>query len=297
MATHDYLSNTTLIITAYREPETIRLALDKILPQADGVEIMVICPDDETTRAVSAYPGVVIHKDPAEGKPAALNLGLSHNTRTFVIMTDGDVYISDDALPILLKAFSDPSVGAVSGHPVSISPRNTMLGFWSHLLTDAGAHSERLGRDQAGLFFVCSGYLYAVRAELVKQVPADALAEDAVISHMIGEQGYRIRYAPEAKVFVKYPETYRDWLKQKVRSAGGYAQPVIARSPLQMRSFRHEILSGTFRALGYARSLREFMWTVMLFLARLHLWMLIFWRVRIRKLPLDKLWQRVESTK
>ena len=50
-------------------------------------------------------------------------------------------------------------------------------------------------------------------------------------------------------------------------------------------------------ALRYPRSLREFVWTLALFAARLHLWLRIFWQVRVRQRPLSELWQRVESTK
>ncbi len=287
----------SILITAYREATTVGWAIEALLPQAGDAELLVICPDDETARAASSYPGVAVLRDPGLGKPAALNLGLSQAEGEIVAMTDGDVVIGPGALEALIAPFADPQVGAVSGRPVSTSPRGTMLGYWSHLLTDAGAHAERLKRDAAGQFFVCSGYLYAVRAGLVERIPEDALAEDAVVSHLIGQQGYAIRYAPQAEVFVKYPATYRDWLKQKVRSAGGYAQPVIARSPLRMRSFRHEAVAGSWRALRYVRSARELAWTLVLFAARVHLWLLIFWRVRVRRQPLADLWKRVESTK
>jgi biofilm PGA synthesis N-glycosyltransferase PgaC len=289
----------TLLITAYREAETIRRALEAILPQVEGLaaEVIAICPDEETAEAASLYPGVEVLRDAGRGKPAALNAGFERASGEIVVMTDGDVYIGPGALAALLNPLDDPQTGAVSGRPRSISPRNTILGYWSHLLTDAGAHAERLQRDAAGQFFVCSGYLYAVRAGLVAHIPEEALAEDAVVSHLIGEQGYRTRYAPEAEVFVRYPSTYRDWLAQKVRSAGGYAQPMIAGSPLRMRSFWHEALNGPLRALRYPRNLRELLWTLALFGARLHLWLLIFWRVRVRRLPLSALWQRVESTK
>ena len=287
----------SILITAYREAATIGRVLDALLPQAHGAEVIVICPDDETARAAAAYTGVTVLRDSGSGKPAALNMGLRQARGEIIVLTDGDVTIGTGALAALLAPFEDHQVGAVSGRPVSISPRGTMLGYWSHLLTEAGAHAERLKRDAAGQFFVCSGYLYAIRAGLIEHVPEDALAEDAVISHLIGEQGYRIRYAPQAEVFVKYPATYRDWLKQRVRSAGGYAQPIIARSPLRMRSFWHEVAAGTWRALCYPRTLREFLWTLALFAARLHLWLLIFWRVRVRREPLHRLWQRVESTK
>lgn len=287
----------SILITAYREAATVGRAIEALLPQAASAEMIVICPDEETAQAAAAHRGVIVLRDPGGGKPTALNIGLQHARGEIIVMSDGDVVVGQGALAALLAPFDDPQVGAVSGRPISTSPRDTMLGYWSHLLTDAGAHAERLKRDAAGQFFVCSGYLYAIRAGLIEHIPEDALAEDAVVSHLIGEQGYRIRYAPQAEVFVKYPTTYRDWLKQRVRSAGGYAQPVIARSPLRMRSFWHEIVAGTWRALRYPRSIREFIWTAVLFAARLHLWLLIFWRVQVRREPLDRLWQRVESTK
>nr|MBN1228437.1 glycosyltransferase [Anaerolineae bacterium] len=291
------MTGATILVTAYREAATIGRALESLLAQAQGAEIIVICPDEETANAALAYPGVSVLRDPGRGKPAALNLGLAQASGAIVIMTDGDVFIGDSALPRLLKPFDDPRVGATTGRPISISPRSTMLGYWSHLLTDAGAHAEREERHRAGRFFVCSGYLYAIRAGLVESVPEDALAEDAVVSHLVAQQGYTVRYVPEAEVFVKYPDNYRDWLKQKVRSAGGYAQPVISQSPLRMRSFKQEAVAGMWRAIRYARSLRELVWTLLLFAARLHLWLLIFWRVKVRKQPLITLWKRVESTK
>jgi cellulose synthase/poly-beta-1,6-N-acetylglucosamine synthase-like glycosyltransferase len=291
-----------ILVTAYREPDTIGPALEALSHSAaeiadQPVEIIVVCPDDETASVAQFYPGVRVLRDPARGKPAALNLGLAQARGDIIAMTDGDVRIGPGALAALIAPFDDPHTAAVSGRPVSCSPRSTLLGYWSHLLTEAGAHAERLKRDQTGQFFVCSGYLYAIRAGLVTHIPEDALAEDAVVSHLIGQQGYRIRYAPAAEVAVRYPSTYADWLRQKVRSTGGYAQPIIARSPLQMRSFRHEALAGTWRALRYPRTLREFLWTLLLFGARLHLWLLVFWNVRVRQRPLTDLWQRVESTK
>lgn len=288
----------TILITAWKEPQTLRTTLEAILPQVDpDAQIIVICPDDPTAETAHQFAGVEVIRDPAHGKPAALNLGLQASRADLIMMTDGDVSLAGDALAPLLAPFADPKVGAVSGHPVSVSPRNTMLGYWSHLLTEAGAHRERLERDSRGQFFVCSGYLYAIRRELISHIPEDALAEDAVVSHLIAEQGYRVRYAPDAVVYVKYPTTYADWLKQKVRSAGGYAQPIIANSPLRMRSFQHEALHGPIRVLTYPQSVVEMVWSLALFAARLHLWLLIFWRVRVQKMPLTQLWQRVESTK
>jgi len=291
----------SILITAFRESTTIGRAIEAFLPQLPkDAEILVVCPDPDTTAVVDDYAAryaAVRHvADPQRGKPVALNVGLKTARGDIVVLSDGDVVVAEDTLDPLIAPFADPEVGAVSGRPFSVSPRDTMLGYWSYLLTE-GIHQIRLNRDRSGQFLVCSGYLFAFRHALISQVPDDALAEDAVISHLVDNQGYRIRYAPEARVFVKYPSTYRDWLRQKVRSAGGYAQDYIRKSPVRMRSAWLEILYGTRLALRYPRHPREFPWTLLLFAARLHLWLLVFVNVRLLRRPLTSLWQRVETTK
>jgi cellulose synthase/poly-beta-1,6-N-acetylglucosamine synthase-like glycosyltransferase len=303
----------SIIITAFREEKTVGQAVEAFLRELtevagagpssgsiSSVELIVVCPDPGTTAVVEEYtadyPFVRHVADPQRGKPAALNIGLQAVNGDIVVLSDGDVFIDERALEPLLAPFRDSQVGAVSGHPVSVNSRASLLGYWSHLLTDS-AHGMRLARDRAARFILCSGYLFAFRRRLIDQVPVDALAEDAVVSHRIAQQGYRIRYAPEARVRVRYPTSYSDWLRQKTRSAGGYAQAYVRRSPFRMRSAWLEISTGTVLALQYPRSTREFLWTLLLFGARLHLWLLVLIKVRLLRRPLDALWKRVESTK
>jgi cellulose synthase/poly-beta-1,6-N-acetylglucosamine synthase-like glycosyltransferase len=291
----------SIIITAFQEPTTVGRAIEAFLPQLPAeAEILVVSPDPETILVVdeyaARYPMVRHVADPQRGKPTALNVGLQAARGDVVVFSDGDVVVAEDALAHLLAPFDDPQVGAVSSHPLSVSPRDTVLGYWSHLLTN-GIHQIRQIRDLEGAFIVCSGYLFAVQRALIDHVPEDALAEDGVISHLIAQQGYRIRYAPEAHVYVKYPTTYPDWLRQKVRSAGGYAQDHIRKSPFRMRSAWQEMWYGSRIALRYPRHSRELMWTLLLFAARLHLWALVFLNVCLLRRPLKSLWQRVETTK
>ena len=307
------MTSLTVLITAFREAATIGQAIEAFLPQLPthssdapdsenplDSELLVVCPDPETTAVVDEYAArhSIVHHvaDAQRGKPTAINIGLGVARGEIVVLSDGDVLVAEDALAPLLVPFADPQVGAVSGRPVSASPRDTLLGYWSHMLVES-VHEMRLTRDRTGQFLFGSGYLLGFRRALLDQIPEDALAEDAVISHHIASLGYRIRYAPQARVFVKYPTTYRDWLRQKVRSAGGHAQDYVRQSPQRMRSAWLEILHGTRLALRYPRNLREFLWTLLLFPARLHLWLLVFVNVRLLRRPLRELWQRVETTK
>jgi len=63
-----------------------------------------------------------------------------------------------------------------------------------------------------------------------------------------------------------------------------------------MRGFFQEI-KGIFQIFKYVQNPQEFWWTVLLIFARIYLWWLIFWTLKIKKTPFEKIWQRVESTK
>jgi biofilm PGA synthesis N-glycosyltransferase PgaC len=292
----------TILITASREERTLGRAIEAFLSQDLGPdwELLVVCPDEPTATAAAQYarqaPQMRVLRDEGKGKPAALNVGLNAAQGEIAVLSDGDVYVGPGSVQALLAAFTDPQVGIVTGRPVSVSPRQTMLGYWSHLLVDAGAHQQRLRRARDGAFLECSGYLYAFRRSLVQPIPEDSLAEDGLISHRVWEQGYLTAYAPEALVYVKYPSSYRDWITQKIRSMGGDAQQYVKASRGK-RSFRQEVGDGLWAAIRYAQSARELWWTLLLFMARAYVWLRVWWDVKYRKRPFSALWQRVNSTK
>ena len=216
----------SIIITAYKEARTIGRAIEAILQQEinQKYELLVVAPDKETEKAVKNHPQIIYLRDPGKGKPKALNLALKKAKGDIIILTDGDVYVENNSINALLIPFQDQKTGIVSGRPMSLNQRGNKFGYYSHLLTDLGAHETRLKKTKKGKMIVCSGYLYAFRKNLISSIPENVFSEDAVISHMIFEEGYKTAYAPDAKVWVKYPDNLQDWIKQKKRSAGGYNQ-------------------------------------------------------------------------
>ena len=289
----------SIIITAYKEPNTIGKAIESITSQkiSDKYELVVVAPDKATIDIAKKYKSVKIIKDENNGKPAALNLAFSQCKKSdILIFTDGDVYVSENSINELLKPFLDKNIGAVSSRPISLNQKDNMYGCWSHLLTDVGAHETRMNLAKKNKFLVCSGYLMAIR-NILDSIPEESLSDDAVISNLIYAKGYKIAYSPNALVYVKYPDNFSDWLKQKRRSAGGYLQiKKLAYRKDDMRSFVKES-SGLFRALKYPKNLKEFYWTFLLVLARLYLWLVVFVDLKIRRRNFYSMWKRVESTK
>ncbi len=278
----------SVILTAAHEERTIGRALDTLLPQLTGDdEVLIVCPDDSTARAATtqmaveatrrrtAMPGVRVIHDEGRGKPAALNLAMAEARHDTLVLTDGDVVVEPGAIAPLLAPFAEPGVGATSGHPVPIDRRDTMLGYWAHLLTEAGAHARRMQRDRQGAYLECSGYLYAVKHSLLDPLPEEALAEDGLISRMVWQRGARIRYAarrwclssiprPTAIGYARRCAVLVD-MHSVCRQTAGASARRPARGRARGRSFWEEVRGGTLSAWSYPRTRRERWWTLLLF--------------------------------
>ncbi len=288
----------SIVITAYKEPRTIGKAIEQVLKNKinDKFELIVSAPDRETLAVAKKYSKkdrrIKLLKDKGKGKPAALNMIFKKAKGNILVLTDGDVFVGENSIQPLLAKLENPSIGAVSGHPLPTNFRSTKLGYWSHLLTEM----VHIWRKKAK-FISCSGYLYAIRKSLFQKMPEDALSDDAYNSHVVKNKGYQIAYSENSLVHVKYPDNFSDWIKQKKRSAGGYNQiKYIFKEKNIDRSLTKES-AGIFQVLKYPKSGREFLWTIELIFARIYLWLLIFWDINIRKKDFKKVWLRIESTK
>lgn len=292
----------SIIITAFKEEHSTRKAIMRFLPQIKNLdaEILVVAPDKPTKEMCKEFKDVHYIKDGGVGKPAALNQAFREAKGDILILSDGDVYPNDYAVRELIKFFyNNIRIGAVSGRPVSISPRTKLLGFWSHLLTDmADQTRRRCTKERKSI--VCTGYLYAIRKKAIEgmNMPEDILSDDAFISYYIENKGYKILYAAGAQIFVKYPSTFSDWIKQKARSTGGYTQleqlGVTPKNP--MRGFKQEAKE-IITIFKYGKNLKEFTWTGMLVLARIYLWLRIYYERRIKQKSFEETWTRIETTK
>lgn len=289
----------SIIITSYKEPRTIGKAIEQVIKNnLKDYEILVTAPDNETLNEAGKYSKkykfIRLIKDFGKGKPAALNLAVSKAKGEILILTDGDVYISQDSLDYLLKPFEDETIGAVSGKPVSINPKNNLLGFWAYVLTKV-ADERRLKALKLKKRFFCSGYLFAIRKRLFPVLPSNLLSEDGFISNEVYKKSHKIGYSENSEVYVKYPTNFKDWIIQKKRSAGGYNQ-IKKITGIEMRSFKKESL-GVFDLFKFVSGFKEFFWLIALFLARIYLWIVIYKDINIKKNSDKKIWKRVESTK
>lgn len=311
----------SVIIASFKEPKSIGRCISSIANRKySGIpvdfEIIQVSPDAPTLNAGRKEANknnlgkkkYIQLKDPRKGKPYALKMAFKKAKGDILILTDGDTFFEKNAVKELLKPFEDDRVGGVSGRPVSQDSKDNVYGYWGNLLSDS-AHDRRSktmvevkGKGyfvSKETFFPMSGYIMAVRNLDIK-LPSNALSDDAYISYFVRNKGMEIGYTPKAICYVKYPRNLKDYLKQKVRSLGGFTQLKqmgIFKKDKQSRSFGIELGYAGF-VLKYAKNFREFIWSLLLFPVRLITWIKIFWERSILRKDMPKSgWERIESTK
>ena len=300
-----------VIITSYNEPNSTRIAINKFLNQnvKERFKITVADPFPEIEKMViNEFKGKVEYfADPDEGKSYCLNILFnklySDNKNDIIIMTDGDVFVSNNAFNEILKLFKDSKIGVVTARPVSLNKKDNKYGYWSHFLLDVGAHYiSRKKRATKEEFLECSGYLFAMRNGVIKEIPTD-VAEDTIIPYLFHKKGYKIGYAEKALVYVKWPDNLKDWLKQKKRAADANNKLVKDYPDFpRVKSFFNELFEGTFslKVWSYPKNVKEFYWTFLMYPLRLYMWLSLFYDNKFKRKKYSDGWREnlaVESTR
>jgi len=296
----------SLIITAYEDPNSTREAINLLLNQKNfhnSFELIVACPDEPTKKVImeykKEYPKIIkyVQQEYGSGKNNLMNKILDIVKGDILIWTDGNKPVDENAISLIVKEFDDPSVGCVGGRPYPRNERNVLFGFWAHLLTNA-AHKLRKIRFNQGKFVEQCANLLAIRKGIIDKIPSD-VAEDSIIPYLITQKGYKNIYQGDAKVYVMYPQNFEDWVKQKVRSAKAHEamNNYVSTKMVKQKSFFNEFLYGFIFVLSFPKNIREIYWTILLYPARLYVWVKAFYEIKIKKQPYSPDWSRSESTK
>lgn len=295
----------TIIITAYGQPESTKKAIESVLSQKIGKDFKIIVADPTIEGAqliLNKYQNnkhIVYFEDPDLGKSHALNLLLkkywSSNTNDILIFTDGDVFLKPNSIKEIIKAFEDPAVGVVCGHPVPLNPRDNMCGYWTHLSFDE-MNSTRRSISNKQEFFEASGYLFAIRNGVIKEFQSQA-SEDNVIPILFRQKGYKIKYVESAEVAVMGPQKFSEYLTQKKRNIKGHIalSKLNLQIPKRKNTFLAEVLRGLKIISTHPRSPKEFIWAILLAVTRILAWKLAYYEVYLKKKKYKDGWREEEN--
>jgi len=220
----------TLGICAYNEEKNIAKLLDNLITKQNlppNSEIMVVCSGctDSTPEVVKRLQEMngqvkLILENERRGKATALNvlLGRVRHTTDVLVLVNADTFPSIDSLNKLIQPFNDDYVGATFGRPIPINGQESPPNSIVHIIWDLH-HKISLYK-----WVKMSGEFCAIRPSLVKGIPINLATDEPYMEMLIQRQGYRITYVPDAVVYIKGPENFRDLLKQRRRIWTGHLQ-------------------------------------------------------------------------
>jgi|SRR6185369_6648485 len=219
----------TIGIPAHNEENNITSLLEAILKQrGDNFvlrEIIVVCDGctDKTAdvvKALSKHHALIkiINDGRRLGKAARMNALYKHLQNDVFISFDADVILGNDqVISELVKPFEDEKVGLVGGRVYPVKQKK-FVGkileaqeyFWTVVVNSI--------RDGNGLQSH-TGPMSAGSKAFLKTIdrPTDIVADDHFLYFAALKNGFTYKAAKNARVYIKVPNTFNDYMKQATR--------------------------------------------------------------------------------
>jgi cellulose synthase/poly-beta-1,6-N-acetylglucosamine synthase-like glycosyltransferase len=228
----------TILIPAHNEEKVIGNTIEAMLNMnypKDKLKIMVINDGskDATKDIIESYAQkdsrVVLFNVPAgqggKGKSRALNLGVKQVTSDVIAIYDADNTPDPMALHYLVaQLVSHKELGAVIGKFRTVNKNRNLLTRFINIETLSFQSMLQAGRWQMHKIATLPGTNFVMWHWLIKELNGwdeEALTEDSELSIRIYEHGYMIKFIPYAITYEQEPETWKVWIKQRVRWVRG----------------------------------------------------------------------------
>lgn len=237
-----------LFVTAYNEKDYIFQKVEnsfRLDYPREKVQYLWVTDgsDDGTPDILRKFPDLEVHHQPErKGKIHAMNRGMQYVKTPIVIFSDTNTLLSHNTIREMVACFRDPAVGCVAGEKriTEKEAENASAageGMYWRIESKIKEWDARLNSAVGGV-----GELFAIRTELFREVEADTLLDDFIISLRIAGKGYRIAYTPNAYAEEKASLNVKEELKRKIRIAAGGVQTMFRLGWL-LNPFRHGWLS------------------------------------------------------
>ncbi len=213
----------SVIIAAYNEERDLATKLENTLaldyPKSQ-LEIMVTsdCSTDRTDEIAGSFAsrGVRLHRQQERfGKTAAQNAAVEKARGEIIVFSDATTHYRPDVLRLMIPAFSDPSVGCVTGRVIYQDAKDSSVGAGTQSYWNYEFFLKKHESNVCSLIGVC-GCMYAVRKSAYVPLYNDACSDFIIATTMV-EQGLRAVYVPEAVCVEEPNRQAKKELKARVR--------------------------------------------------------------------------------
>jgi poly-beta-1,6-N-acetyl-D-glucosamine synthase len=228
----------SIVIAARNEAARLPARVANLLQQDyPGLKEIIVVSDgsiDAPQRALAPFgPKVRLIDVPSGGKPLALNAGVAASTGDILVFADARQQFAPGALAALVRNFSDPTVGGVTGELVLDCERaervDTSVGegiglYWKY--------EKWLRRNESRVWSVlgATGAIYALRRECWTNLPAATLLDDVLAPMRAVLNGCRVVFEAEAIAYDRASADAAIESRRKRRTLAGNYQ-ILTQEP------------------------------------------------------------------
>lgn len=251
-----YFPTVSILLSAFNEEKVIAKKMDNLLAldyPEEKIEILVGSDGstDGTAKILARYEGnkvKVVSSNERGGKPRMLNLLAQKAKGEILVLTDARQRLDKEALRHLVKNFSDPTVGCVSGELVFEGVNGSVgegVGFYWRYEKFIRSRESRIDS-----VIGATGALYALRRPLYSQMPPETILDDVYVPMKSAARGFRTLFEGEAVVYDEASSTPRQEYERKVRTLAGNYQSFVQlsgmlnpfKSRLALQFISHKLL-------------------------------------------------------
>jgi cellulose synthase/poly-beta-1,6-N-acetylglucosamine synthase-like glycosyltransferase len=249
----------SILIPAHNEAmvigDTIESMLKIVYPE-DKLQIIVINDGstDSTKKIIESYAEkdsrVQLFDIPlgegGKGKSRTLNIGMSVAKGEIIAVYDADNTPDKDSLRYLVaQLIQHKELGAVLGKFRTVNKDKNWLTKFINIETLSFQSMLQAGRWQMHNIATLPGTNFVMWNWLIKKLNGwdeEALTEDSELSIRIYQEGYKIKFIPYALTYEQEPESWRVWIKQRMRWVRGNNY-VISKFAKQLTKFKNRRLA------------------------------------------------------
>jgi len=224
------LLTVTIAVCALDEEANIGFLLDSIASQKEEgfiLEKILIISDGSTDRTVeivksfkSSKIQIIDHKQRL-GKSTRLNEIYSSVKSDIVVQPDADVILGDNYVlkNIVVPFYEGDMIGMTGGNPLPLPAKNFLEKAVNYTLEAYNPFRKIL--TGGNNILSATGRLLALRREVFSKikVPRETIANDGFVYFCTIMQKYQYRFAQNATVYFRSPQTLKDHISQSTRFA------------------------------------------------------------------------------
>jgi len=222
---NDFHNSCSVGIMAYNEEANIKIQFHSLLSQElssciiDEIAVVSSGSTDNTEKIVEHFSKIdsrikLIIQDRRLGKASAINLFLKNAKNKICILVNSDTILDKNAIEFLIRPFHNLNVGMTGARPAPMNSSHTFVEYVCQFMW-------RL-HHKISLKSPKMGELIAFRKGVINKIPEETAVDEVCIESIVKRNDYKLVYVPESKVYIKTPDTIRDFIIQRRRIATGH---------------------------------------------------------------------------